>query len=501
MASHNRAPDPDPAPGDAETPAAVAPVGRGVALLGSSNAVAFAAGILRQKVFAVILGPAGVGALSLAVSLYDTLGNALRLGVPTGMLREASRSLASGDVAQADRVFRGSRSVLLSVSGATVLAALLLRDWIAEFVLQGVLPGWSVPLIAAAVPLLLLANLSEAMLTAHRALLRLAIGKVTVTVASLLVMLVLVLRLGLDGAVIQIWTGAAVSALVAAWFLRGVFRSDRRRARQVPRSVANTALRAVLVIGVAEAAYHVAVAANLFLFRSLVVRELGLDQNGLYQVVLGLSRQWVPAVLGGVFVALYPRLSQVSGREGRDRAGAEIANALELVVIVGVPASLILLATRDVLITVLLAESFRGAEPLLRISAVGDVAALVAGVLHMSLLALGAVRGFLVAGFLLEGLYLLLVWTSLSPLGTVGPIYAYGVISGLSIAAYAALVRRQVPLGLSSRSWLRLTAGAALVGLAALVPGPGGLGRWVTLLVAGAWLWVHRARLQAELRR
>ncbi len=492
------APDAELAAAGPEAPAR-APVARGVAVLGASNGVALLAGVVRQKVFAVFLGTAGFGALSLAIALFDALANLARFGVPSGLLREASRFEADGYPERVDRAYRSSRALLLSVAGALFAATVLARSWIADELFRGALPAWVPPLVAAGVPLLLLANLAETMLTVRQALARIAVGKVVTTVFSLALMVGLVTWLGLTGAVLQIWTGAAVAALVTWVACRGVFASDPTRARGVPAGVARAAVRAVLVVGVAEALHHVAVAGNLLIFRVLVVRELGLDANGLYQVVLGLSRQWVPAVLGGVFIALYPRLAAVSG--DRRAVGVEVGSALRLVFVLGVPAVLVLLATRDWIVTILLTESFRGVEPLLRVSAAGDLAALVAGVVHMSLLAVGAVRVFLLSGLAVELLYLVGVSSTIGPLGLTGAVLSYSVVAALSVPVYLVCLGGRVE-GRPSRSEVgRLGLGLILVTAAVLAPGPGGPYRWVVLGAAVAWTLAHLPRLRSELAR
>ncbi len=478
---------------------AAAPVGRGIALLGASNGAAFLAGLVRQKVFAVYLGTGGFGALSLAVGLLDTLFNLARLGIPSGLLREVSRAEAEGDPARADRAYRSSRALLLTAATASFALTLLARGWIAERLFGGALPTWVPPVVGAALPLMLLANLSETMLTVRGALARIAVGKVLTTVVSLALTVALVVALGLAGAFAQIWTGAAAAALVTWMACRGVFRSDPRLAGEVPKRAARATLGAVVLVGAAEAIHHVAVSGNLLIFRVLVVRELGIDANGLYQVVLGLSRQWVPAVLGGVFVALYPRLAAVS--DDRRAVGAEVGAALRLVFVLGVPAVLVLLATRDWIVTILLTESFRGVESLIRFSSVGDLAALGAGVLHMSLLAVGSVRAFLVAGIGVELAYLAAVRISIGPFALLGPVASYGLVAAVSFVVYLACLARHMKAGLSRAEIGRLGAGLLLVAGAASATDPGGVDRWAILLVALLWTLVHLPRLRAELHR
>ncbi len=462
-----------------------------VGLLGVSNGVAFGAGLIRQKVFAVFLGPAGVGALSLAMAFFELLTTLVRMGIPTGLLREASRALSAGQPSHVARAYHDSARRVLWVAGGVLLLCTVLALPLRDLVFGGVLPLWAAPVLALALPFILVAQLRESLLSAHGRIARLAGGKVIITLLSLVATVTLVATWGLAGGVAQIAAGAAIASVVTALALRPVFHASRASAGSVPRIEAHEAAQRIFRVGGAEALYHIGVTFNLLLFRSVVVSGLGLDANGLYQVVLGLSRQYVPAVLGGVFVSLYPRLSALADRP--QEMTRERGEALRYVFILGVPLALTLLATRDWLIAIVLTQEFVGAQELFRWTAPGDVLLLLGGVLQISLLAGGQARRFVIVGLVTEAVYLLCFVVAVGRFGLDGAAAAYLVAGAVALYAFA----RAQGLGLERLTFDvgrgRLVAGMLLVAATAITTIPLASVRWWALGTAAVWLWIHRA--------
>jgi O-antigen/teichoic acid export membrane protein len=463
-----------------------------VGLIGLSNGVALGAGLVRQKIFAVFLGPVGVGALSLASAFFELLITLARMGVPTGLLREASRALAVDESSRVARAYRDSTVRVLTVAAAVFVICVLFAIVIHDRLFNKALPLWTAPLLAVSLPFLVVAQLREALLSAHGKVARLAASKIIVTLASLAATAVLVAVWGLGGAVAQIAVGAVVAGGVTAIMLRPGFVPRRGVAKSVDPDEAREAARRIFQVGGAEALFHIGVTLNLLLFRSLIVSGLGLEANGLYQVVLGLSRQYVPAILGGVFVALYPRLSALSDQ--LPALAKERAQALRYVFALGVPLALGLLATRDWLIAVVLTDEFAAAEGLFRWTAPGDVLILLGGVLQISLLAQGTARRFVFAGLLSEAIYLSL-FIGLRGYGLDGAAAAYLFGAAVAVGVFAHAQRltlfgivRDVGVG-------RCLLGAGLVAAAAALPWGVTIARWAVLAVAFAWLWSQRQLL------
>lgn len=465
-----------------------------VVLLGSVNLAAFLGGIIRQKVFAVALGPVGIGALSLATAFLEVLLNISRMGAPTGLLREASQRLADEDRSGAARVFSDVRRLQWIVSGTLVVVSVPLAPWAADVVFRGVLAPWMIPVIVLAVPLSIGGQLAQTMINAVGDVPRLALTKMAITGVGLLVSLVAVLLFGLNGAVVQLLIAAVVSAGFSRWALgrrlegKGVLPSSVDVAR------AKEAVRAVFRIGRAEAASHVAISLNLLFFRSFLVGSLGLVDNGIYQGVMGLSRQYTVALSGAVFVYLYPKIAAAVNTRS-DVAGREVRSSLRFILSIGIPAALVLLSARDVLVPLLLSEEFRPMIPLLGYTAPGDLLALNVALFQIVLLAMGRTRAFVALSVGGELLYAGLFVLGVTILGLKGAVLGYLVWGLAMVPLYVRAV------GLKGRWWgleadgVRLLVGLTAVAGIAVMP----IGSWTTRIgavcLAIGWAMAHRREL------
>ncbi len=464
-----------------------------VALLGGVNLAAFAGGIVRQKVFAVALGPIGIGSLSLATAFLEVLLNLARMGAPTGLLREASRCLRTDDVAGAARIFKDVRRVQWVISGGLVLASIPLAPWASEHLFRGVLAPWMVPVIVLAVPLSIGGQLSLTMVNAVGNIPRLAVTKMAITGIALMVSLVAVVMFGLAGAVVQLVVAAGISLVLSRFAMNSVF-DLKRPTEWVSVTKAKTALRTVFKVGGAEASSHVAISLNLLFFRAFLVGNLGLVENGIYQGVMGLSRQYTVALSGAVFVYLYPRISAAVADTAEAR-GKEIRSSLRFILAIAVPAGLVLLSTRDIIVPLLLSDEFSPMIPLIGFTAPGDLLALNVALFQIVLLAMGRMRAFLTLSIGGELLYLAFFVVGVGAFGLKGAVVGYLLWGIVLVPLYIRAV------GLDGSWWglgsegPRLIVGVAMVGGLALLP----YGTW-PVRVLGAlgvlgWVWVHRREI------
>lgn len=155
-------------------------------------------GLVRQKVFAVFLGPAGLGILALATSALDLLATATRLGLPTGLLREVSTHIGSGKPGTARAAYRVGTLFGLALAATATLIVIAWAPWFERVAFRGELPTWAVPVLAVAAPFLLASQFFETGLATVGRIRRLAFSKLWVIGLNLAV------TYGLAGAIIQI---------------------------------------------------------------------------------------------------------------------------------------------------------------------------------------------------------------------------------------------------------------------------------------------------------
>jgi O-antigen/teichoic acid export membrane protein len=225
---------------------------------------------------------------------------------------------------------------------------------------------------------------------------------------------------------------------------------------------------------------------NFFVFRSLIVANMGTVANGLYQGTMALSRQYTIALSGGLFVYLYPRLAARSGNlEGFSH---ELSRGLSFVLTVVVPIAIGLLAVRDWIVRMVFTAEFSPMVGLMAYSMLGDMVAIVGEVLKLALLASGTARTYAMVGLVTEGLYLGAFALGLRVFGLRGAAGSYLVASLLALPICGVVLIRRGQLKLSPRLVLQLVFAIPAVGITTLAP----LGVWTSrgLAIAVALVWV-----------
>ena len=102
-------------------------------LFGGVQGMNILVGIIRNKLVAVILGPSGMGLISLFNSTINLLSNSTNLGIPMSAVKNISEAQARGDNAVLQKMVTMVRSwsLLTALAGILLCVALspLLSYW------------------------------------------------------------------------------------------------------------------------------------------------------------------------------------------------------------------------------------------------------------------------------------------------------------------------------------------------------------------------------------
>ena len=139
---------------------------RSMLIIGSAQVVNILISIVRMKVLAVLLGPSGVGLLSIYNSLLGMVQQTAGLGMGSSGVREIASS--RGDEATLSRVRRVLFAAHLLQGALAMLAVWLLRERIAIWLFGDAVRATEVGLIGIAILLSLLASAQTALLQGLR---------------------------------------------------------------------------------------------------------------------------------------------------------------------------------------------------------------------------------------------------------------------------------------------------------------------------------------------
>jgi PST family polysaccharide transporter len=455
---------------------------KATSLIGGSSVVNVLIGLLRFKVAALLLGPAGVGLAGLLQNLMNTGSTAAAVGFGTAGTRQIAEANAEGESA----LGTARRAVFL---GSVVLALLgcflfwLLRRELARLVLQNESMADEVGWLGAGVGLTIIAGSQTALLTGLRRLKDVA----TATVLSAIVGSAAgVGALFLGGEAALVWF---VVAMPAAMVLVGaVFVLRLPRSSGVRPDISEMARQWKRLIGLGasfSAASLIALSAQLIV-RIFLQRELGTHALGLFQASWLIATIYAGFVLQSMGTDYYPRLTATISDHA---ATCRIVNEqTEVALFLGGTALLAILAIAPWAMQLLYSRAFTDAAPLLRWQLLGDVAKLASWPLTYVLLAAGRGRAFLLAESAGAVVFATVTWLAVPLFGVEAAGIAYLLMYLVYLPVTFLLARRAIGFAWTRRVTV-LVSGLAILALTTMAVSNAWpiVGAVVGVLIAGAY--------------
>ena len=385
---------------------------RSTSIIGGASVVNILVGLLRTKVVAVLLGPAGLGLIALLQSLMNTATAIAALGFANVGTRQIAESMGRGDptaVAAARRaLFWGT--LLLAIVGAA--GFWLLRGVLASDVLKTPSLSGDVGWLALGVALTVAAGSQGALLNGLR-----RIGDIArVSIASALLSTVLgvgaLLLWGKHGMLVFVLATPLASFLFSHIY---VARLGRLRAPRTPLPKLAAQWTTLARLGLAFMLSGVVVTAGQLIVRAMINSNLGPAALGHFQASWAISMTYIGFVLGAMGTDYYPRLTAAI----HDHATVNrlVNEQTEVALLLAGPVFLAMLGLAPWVIDLLYSSRFEVAAQILRWQILGDILKVASWPLGFILLAAGDGRAFLWSESVAMAAFAGLVWLGLLVLG------------------------------------------------------------------------------------
>lgn len=286
---------------------------RSSSLMAGAQVIQYGVGLVRTKVVALLLGPAGVGIVAVYMAVTSVVSTAAGLGLGSSGVRAiADARGASDDVAVALTVQTVRR--MTAVTGAAGALVLVL--------FSGLFSRWSfghdghttaMVGLAAVVLLAALDNGEAAVMQGLQRVDDLAWRTIAQAVLATGVTVAGYLWLGEEGIVPVLGVAALASYLVSFW----LGHRARPPARPLPFRVMFAHAGPLVKLGLAFMWAAVISTATAFVIRSMIVRTYDNTAGGLYQAAWSLSGMFASLVLTAMASDFYPRLAASARDPGR----------------------------------------------------------------------------------------------------------------------------------------------------------------------------------------
>lgn len=400
-------------------------------MIGGAQSVNIVANILKMKVAAVLLGPAGVGLVGLYGNLIQTGAMVAGVGLGTVGARQTAITQAGGCATEQQRI----RWALLG--GGWILGALgALLFWLASGWIAGVLfvhrvSADSLRWLALGVALSVAGGTQAALLAGLRRVGDLARTNILAGAGGAVLGVLALLHYGMHGLIAMVIATPLVSWIVGHFYVvrSGVHGGGRPRATDVFREWAT-----MLGLGSAFMVSGLATLIGQLAVRTLIQRKLGAGALGQFQAAWTIGMTYLSFILGAMGTDFFPRLSAAM----KDPASAAqlVNEQTEVALYLCAPILLAMLGLAPWVIHLLYASNFDRAEGILRWQLLGDVLKVMSWPLGFVLVAAGAGKTFALCEWVSMAVFVLGVFFGLPFLG----VTATGVSFLLLYVVYLPMV-------------------------------------------------------------
>jgi len=442
------------------------------AMTGAMSIVTMVAALLRGKVMAMCLGPAGVGLSGILNQVVALESQVLALGLPTVVVK----SVAGADVEERTKV----ESVIARLALALGVFGLVLGLVLSPLVAVATFKSFEhLPLVIAAslaVPAAILTSIWCAVIQGRGEVGFLARSQAAFAVVSALVAVPLIWYGGLAGLGVSVVL-AALIPVAGLWSRRPRHLTAASDDKGIRDSLVRAGLSIIATIAIAQVAAYAT--------RMVVVNQLGVFEAGLYQAALAVSGGLPGFVFSAMALDYYPRIS--AAKDGEEMV--RVTNMqVQASMVIATPLFVGMIVFGGQLLDFYYTEEFLGATELMAWMTASVAFRVISWPAGYWLVAKATPKEYL----LIEGPAALL-----APLVTIGLLPLAGLAGAglamvLSALVYALVIitfmRRRGGLGYTAATWWWAALGALQVALAFIVARSG-----VTPLTGGLCLAVSVA--------
>ncbi len=385
---------------------------RSSSIIGGASVINIFIGLLRIKVAAVLLGPAGIGLIGLFQNLIATASAVSALGfgnVGTRQIAEAAGREDATAVAAARRALLWGTLILAVVGTGLVW---LLREPLAAHVLGDATRANDVGWLAMGVGLTVAAGSQGALLNGLRRIGDIARVSVWSSMMATVLGIGALWLWGTQGLMVFVLATPLASFLIGHAY---VARLPKIRAPRTPLPDMMQQWRVMVRLGVAFMVAGVVVTAGQLAVRSMVQQELGAAALGQFQAAWAISMTYIGFVLGAMGTDYYPRLT--AAIHDREAVNRMVNEQTEIALLLAGPVLLAMLALGPWVILLLYSSEFDQAASILRWQVLGDVLKVASWPRGFIILAAGDGRTYMITESLAIGIFAALVWIGLPVIG------------------------------------------------------------------------------------
>lgn len=387
-------------------------------IIGVSQGANYLIGIVRVKLAAVFLGPAGVGLLGLYSSAMELVGTISGLGLSSSGVRDVAEADASEDTKRLARTAITLRRAcwVTGLFGWLLCAALSYP--LSIYIFESAEHALAIAILGATILITSVSGGRSALIQGTRRIGDLARLGVLGSLVGTMIAVVLYGWLGQNGIVPALISTAGINLGFSFWF-----------ARKIPLQCVlitwpETLRNSKRLIQVGMAFMYGALLASVvgLLIRSLIVRDHGLDASGIFYSAWAISGMFGGFIINAMATDFYPRLTAVAN--DNDEVNLLVNEQTEIGILLALPGILGTLVFAPIIMHLLYTAEFVAGAQFLPWFVIGVFVSLLIFPMGMIARAKGAVRWIYIGQTWANLSRLIIAITLMPTFGILGVAYA-----------------------------------------------------------------------------
>lgn len=406
------------------------------ALIGGASVLNVVFAIVRTKVMALLLGPAGIGLFGLYSSICDLTRSVAGLGINSSGVRQIAEAVGTGDAQRIARTVTTLRRVALYSGALGALLLLIFSKPLSRLTFGNYEHTGAVALLALAVFFGDVSAAQAALVQGMRRISELAKMSVLGALYGTLFSIPIIYFFRERGVVPSLVCVAAMGILTSWWYARKI---KVERVRLSLRQITDET-GALLKLGVVFMASVLMTMGTAYLTRIIVLRKINLEAAGCFQAAWTLGGYYISFILQAMGADFYPRLTAVANNHAE--CNRLVNEQAEVGLLLAGPGVIATLTFAPLVMQLFYASEFWPAVEVLRWICLGMTLRVASWPMGFILLAKGARKLFFWSELLSSLLYVGLVWLGVGFWGLNGTgIAFFGLYVIYWIGIYA-IVRR-----------------------------------------------------------
>lgn len=333
---------------------------KATAIMGVATFTGMIIGVLKAKFTAILLGPAGVGILSQALMFFQSAETVCGLGIGLGITKYISKTWAEQDTTELRKIISASFVMQAIMFAAFFVLIFVFSNYISRFVFSSTQYSLFLVLVSIAVIFSVLIITIESIILGISRPDIFSKARVTYYIIGLPLLLFFVGMMKIKGGFLFIFANALVSFIVVFMFLNRILKLEIKTSlldilKETNKINLRTYLGKLLSYGGTTLAVSAFTWLTILYVRSILIKNLGADANGFYQVVFALTSYYSPFFTNSLWGYLFPRLSAI-----KDIAefNIEVNKAMRFILIFIIPFLAVIYLLRKFLVLLIFSKKF-----------------------------------------------------------------------------------------------------------------------------------------------